>query len=381
MSDDALSEPPAVAEAASTPAATTPAAAADAVRADDAVVEATGWTRRLGSLRGATSIWLTLFIIALAIGFGIASALVYGTPVYLKVDNLLSIGLNAAQIMVLAMGMTYLIGAGHLDLSVGQSLILSSVLGAKVMVAVGGSSEQVAAGQYPNLGLAITLGVLTALAVGAAVGLLNGLIVTRLRLSSFIVTLGTSGIAYGVALVLTSAATVPFIPDQIQQNFGGLKLLGFLPAPLALALVVAAIMWWFLRRTRFGLRTLAIGSSKEAAIRAGVNVERHTTRLFVLMGVLVGIAAVIDLARNANTNVVGHQTDSLQAIAAVVLGGTSLFGGIASIGGSILGSLVPVMLQNGLVILQVQPFYQFVIVGIILILAVYFDQRRRERAI
>jgi ribose transport system permease protein len=380
MSDDALSEPPAIADAAATTAATSPGADADPARVD-AATEATGWTRRFRSLRGATSIWLTLFIIALAIGFGIASAMVYGTAVYLKVDNLLSIGLNAAQIMVLAMGMTYLIGAGHLDLSVGQSLILASVLGAKVMVTVGGTSEQVAAGQYPNLGLAIALGVLTALAVGAAVGLLNGLIVTRLRLSSFIVTLGTSGIAYGVALVLTSAANVPFIPDQIQQNFGGLKLLGFLPAPLALALVVAAIMWWFLRRTRFGLRTLAIGSSKEAAIRAGVNVDRHTTRLFVLMGVLVGIAAVIDLARNANTNVVGHQTDSLQAIAAVVLGGTSLFGGIASIGGSILGSLVPVMLQNGLVILQVQPFYQFVIVGIILILAVYFDQRRRERAI
>ena len=379
MSDDALSESPAIAEA-SPAGSPKPATGSDAVRPADPA-EATGWRRRLGSLRGATSIWLTLFIIALAIGFGIASALVYGTAVYLKVDNLLAIGLNAAQIMVLAMGMTYLIGAGHLDLSVGQSLILASVLGAKVMVAVGGSPSQVAAGQYPNLGLAIALGVLTAMGVGAAVGLLNGLIVTRLRLSSFIVTLGTSGIAYGVALVLTSAANVPYIPDQIQQGFGGLKLLGFMPAPLALALVVAAIMWWFLRRTRFGLRTLAIGSSKEAAIRAGVNVDRHTTRLFVLMGVLVGIAAVIDIARNANTNVVGHQTDSLQAIAAVVLGGTSLFGGIASIGGSILGSLVPVMLQNGLVILQVQPFYQFVIVGIILILAVYFDQRRRERAI
>jgi len=348
-------------------------------RPEDAEAGARG-NRLVRSLRGATSIWLALFIVALAIGFGFASALEYGTPVYLKVSNLLAIGLNAAQIMVLAMGMTYLIGAGHLDLSVGQSLILASVLAAKVMVGVGGTPEQVAAGQYPNLGLAITLGVLTAIASGAGVGLLNGLIVTRLRLSSFIVTLGTSGLAYGIALVLTSAANVPFIPDQIQEGFGGLKLLGFMPAPLALAIVVAAIMWWFLRHTRFGLRTLAIGSSKEAAIRAGVDVNRHTLRLFALMGVLVGIAAVIDIARNANTNVVGHQTDSLQAIAAVVLGGTSLFGGIASIGGSMLGSLVPVMLQNGLVILQVEPFYQFAIVGIILILAVYFDQRRRERA-
>jgi len=128
------------------------------------------------------------------------------------------------------------------------------------------------------------------------------------------------------------------------------------------------------------MRTLAIGSSQEASIRAGVDVAAHTIRLFVLMGMLVGVAAVIDIARNANTNVVGHQTDNLQAIAAVVLGGTSLFGGIASVGGSIIGTLIPVMLQNGLVIMQVAPFYQFVIVGVILILAVYFDQRRRERA-
>src|SRR5690242_2238469 len=121
----------------------------------------------------------------------------HGSPVYLKVSNLLSIGLNASQVMLLAVGMTFLIGAGHLDLSIGYALILSSVLAAKVMVAVGGSPEEVAAGQYPNLALAIAAGVVTAIIVGALIGLANGLIVTRLRLSSFIVTLATSGITYG----------------------------------------------------------------------------------------------------------------------------------------------------------------------------------------
>lgn len=334
----------------------------------------------LEGARRSTAFWIGLFLVFIAIGFGIASTAAHGSPVYLKVDNLLAIGLNASQVMLLAVGMTFLIGAGHLDLSVGYALILSSVIAAKVMVAIGGSPEQVAAGEYPNLALAIVAGIATAVLVGALIGLVNGLLVTRLRLSSFIVTLATSGITYGIALVLTSAANVPFIPDAIQEGFGGLKLLGFLPAPLALALVTAVVLWLVLRRTRFGLWTLAIGSSREAANRAGVPVNRHTVKLFVLMGILVGIAAVVDIARNANTNVVGHQTDNLQAIAAVVLGGTSLFGGLASIGGSILGTLVPVMLQNGLVIMQVQPFYQFVIVGLILILAVYFDQRRRERA-
>lgn len=343
-------------------------------------LEPVGRRRWLRSARGSTVFWIGLFVILIAVAFGIASTLEHGSPVYLKVDNLLAIGLNASQIMVLAVGMTFLIGAGHLDLSVGQSLILSSVLAAKAMVAVGGTPAEVAAGLYPNLGLAIAVGVAVALLSGGFVGLVNGLLVTRLRLSSFIVTLAMSGITYGIALVLTSAANVPYIPDQIQQGFGGLKIGGFLPAPLLLALVIAGVLWWVLRRTRFGMRTLAIGSSPEAAIRAGVDVAAHTVRLFVLMGMLVGVAAVIDIARNANTNVVGHQTDNLQAIAAVVLGGTSLFGGIATIGGSILGTLIPVMLQNGLVIMQVQPFFQFVVVGLILIMAVYFDQRRRERA-
>lgn len=336
-----------------------------------------GW---LAGARRSTAFWIGLFIVGIAVLFGIASAYEHGSAVYLKPDNLLAIGLNASQIMLLAVGMTFLIGAGHLDLSVGFSLILASVLAAKTMVAIGGTPEQVAAGVYPNLGIAIAAGVLVAVAAGAGVGLLNGLIVTRLRLSSFIVTLATSGITYGISLVLTSAANVAFIPDEIQERFGGLKLGGVVPAPLVLALGVSAVFWWVLRRTRFGLRTLAIGSSREAAVRAGVDVDRHTILLFALMGALVGVAAIVDIARNANTNVVGHQTDNLQAIAAVVLGGTSLFGGVASIGGSILGTLIPVMLQNGLVILQVNPFYQFAVVGIILILAVYFDQRRRERS-
>ena len=336
-----------------------------------------GW---LANARHSTALWLGLFIVGIAIVFAIGSAIEHGSPVYLKPDNLLAIGLNASQVMILAVGMTFLIAAGHLDLSVGFSMILASVLSAKTMVAFGGTAQQVASGEYPNLALALAAGVLVAFVAGASVGLVNGLLVTRLRLSSFIVTLATSGITYGLALVLTSAANVPFIPDELQEGFGGAKLFGIVPQPLVLALVIGFVLWWVMRRTRFGLRTLAIGSSKETSIRAGIDVNRHTVLLFVLMGLLVGAAAIVDIARNANTNVAGHQTDNLSAIAAVVLGGTSLFGGIAVIGGSMLATLIPVMLQNGLVIMQVEPFYQYVIVGIILLLAVYFDQRRRERA-
>jgi ribose transport system permease protein len=332
-----------------------------------------GW---IGQLRHSTAFWIGVAIVAIAVVFGLT------TPdnAFTKPSNLLAIGLNASVVMLLAVGMTFLIAAGHLDLSVGYSLILASVLGAKTMVALGGTPLEVQTGAYPNLGVAVTAGAAVSIASGAAIGLLNGLLVTRIRLSSFIVTLATSGIAYGIALILTSAANVPYIPDQLQADFGGAKLFGIFPYPLLVALAISALLWVVLRTTRFGMRTLAIGSSREAALRAGIDVNRHTLKLFVLMGVLVGVAAIIDISRNGNTNVSGHQTDNLQAIAAVVIGGTSLFGGVASIGGTLLGTLIPVMLGNGLVQLAVNPFYQFVLVGLILILAVWFDQRRRERA-
>ena len=353
-------------------------AASQAASEPEALPEALGPEEASGVLaqiRGSSAFWIGIVVLALIIVFG----LVTPNNAFVKPSNLLNIGLNASQIMLLAVGMTFLIGAGHLDLSVGYNLILASVLGAKVMVTLGGTTEQVAAGEYPNLIPAVVLGVIVAILAASLAGLLNGLLVTRLKLNSFIVTLATSGIFYGFALILTSAANIPFVPDAIQTYFGSNRLFGFLPLPLVVTLAVCAVMWVVMRTTRFGMRTLALGSSKESTIRAGIDVDRLTVRLFVLQGLMVGIAAGIDLARNAGTNVVGHQSDNLQAISAVVLGGTSLFGGIASIGGTLLGSLIPVMMANGLVIMNVQPFYQLVAVGIILIIAVYLDQRRRSR--
>jgi ribose transport system permease protein len=329
----------------------------------------------LAAARGSSAFWIGLVVIGIIVAFGLLTP----NNAFVRPSNLLNVGLNASQIMLLALGMTFLIGAGHLDLSVGYNLILCSVLGAKTMVALGGTTDQVAAGQYPNLWLALIGGALVGIGAGALFGMLNGLIVTRLKLNSFIATLATSGIFYGVALILTSAANVPFLPNELQTYFGSHRLFGLIPLPLLLTLIVAAVLWWVMRATRFGMRTLALGSSREATVRAGIAVDRHVLRLFVLQGTLVGLASLIDLARNASTNVVGHQTDNLQAISAVVLGGTSLFGGVASIGGTLLGSLIPVMMANGLVIMNVQPFYQFVAVGLILIIAVYLDQRRRSR--
>ena len=214
---------------------------------------------------------------------------------------------------------------------------------------------------------------------GTLFGLVNGLLVTRLRINSFIVTLGTLGIGTGLAYVVSNGVNVANVPRVLQTSFGIQKLFGIVPYPMIVVLIISAALWYTLRATRFGLYTLAIGSSREAAERAGIRSPRHILVLFILMGPLAGVAAMLDLTRFATTNIGGHQTTALAAIAAVVIGGTSLFGGRATIAGSMVASLIPVILGTGLVILGVPSFYQLIVVGAILIAAVFIDQRRRER--
>ena len=140
------------------------------------------------------------------------------------------------------------------------------------------------------------------------------------------------------------------------------------------------MLWVVLSQTRYGLRTYAIGALAEAATRAGINVRRHTLTLYALMGLLAGIVGVMDVSRFATASIAGHAQDALAAIAAVVIGGTSLFGGRGRMGGTVIGALIPAMLSNGFIIMDVQPYWQNVAVGAVLMLAVYVDQERRRRA-
>ncbi len=330
---------------------------------------------RFAFLATSSAFWVAVVLAGLVAFFGIA------TPghAFLHLDNLLNVMLDASELLLLAVGMTYLLGAGQLDLSIGSNVLLSSVVAAKVFTALGGTTNQIAAGNYPHLGLALALGVPATLATGMAFGLANGLLVTRLRISSFIVTLATLGIGLGTTYVVTHGTDVPYLPLQLQSGFGIRKLGGVVPLPVIVTLVLVAIGWFMLARTRFGLRTLAIGSSREAAERAGIPVERHLVLLFAQMGFLAAVAAIIDISRFGTTNVAGHQTDNLQAIAAAVIGGTSLFGGVASVGGAIIGTLIPATLITGLILMTIDPFYQLIAIGSILLGAVYFQERRRRR--
>jgi ribose transport system permease protein len=148
------------------------------------------------------------------------------------------------------------------------------------------------------------------------------------------------------------------------------------PIAVGLVVVVAAIL--ALRRTRFGRYTYAIGSNAEAARRVGINVDLHLLKVYIVSGFLAGLAGIIDLARFNTASVGAHTLDNLSAISAVVIGGTSLFGGIGTIVGSVVGTFIPAVLRNGFVIGGVQAFWQQVAIGIVLILAVYIDQRRRS---
>ncbi len=323
----------------------------------------------------STPMGMAVIVLALIVFFGLVSP----NYAFFRVSNLSTITLNVSVTMLLAVGVTYVLAAGELDLSIGSNVVLSSVVAAKVLVAVSGSPEQVRAGEYPDLALGIVAGTAAAILSGTLFGLVNGLLVTRLRINSFIVTLGTMGIGTGLAYVVSNGVNVPNVPRSLQTGFGIERLFGVVPYPMIVVLIVSAVLWYTLRSSRFGLYTLAIGSSREAAVRAGIRSSRHVLVLFVMMGAIAGLAAMLDLTRFATTNIGGHQTTALAAIAAVVIGGTSLFGGRATIAGSMVASLIPVILGTGLVILGVPSFYQLIVVGAILIAAVYIDHRRREQ--
>ncbi len=323
----------------------------------------------------STPLGMAVIVLGLIVIFGVLSP----NGAFFRISNLTTMTLNVSVAMLLAVGITLVLGAGELDLSIGANVVLSSVVAAKVLVALAGSYDEVRIGEYPTLGLGLVVGSVAGVFTGAAFGVVNGLLVTRLRINSFIVTLGTLGIGTGLAFVLTSGTNVPYVPRVIQTGFGVQKLFGLVPYPMTIVLVISAVLWYTLHSTRFGLHTLAIGSSREAAERAGIRSSKHILILFIIMGALAGVAALLDLTRFATTNISGHQTTALAAIAAVVIGGTSLFGGRAMIAGSMVGSLIPVVLGTGLVILGVPSFYQLIVVGAILIVAVFIDQRRRER--
>jgi ribose transport system permease protein len=277
---------------------------------------------------------------------------------------------NSAQPLVLALSVTLLMSGGVIDLSIGANLVLSSV------VAAMGMRSLDTAGLFPLL--VAPLGFAIAIGAGCAFGIVNGLVIAGLRVNSLIATLGTLGVGAGAARLLTDGQDIREVPTLLQSGFAQARL-GFMPLPMISALLLAVAVWLLLRFTRFGLRTLAIGSSESAALRAGIALRRHTMGLTALAGCLAGFAGFVDLARYGSTAIASHDEAGLVAVTATVIGGTALAGGRASVFGTICGAALGVILLSGLIIIRVRPFWQLVATGVVLIAAVASDQYRARR--
>lgn len=288
---------------------------------------------------------------------------------FFTVANARNIATDAAVLLIVATGLTYVIITAGIDLSVGSVLVFSSVVAARAMNAVGGGD---------TWGV-IIVGLVVGLLAGVGWGILNGFLVSKAKIPAFIVTLGTLGMALGAALLITGGVDERNVPFKLVETIGTGRLFGQIPYLVLIAAAIALIFGIILAQTRFGRYTYAIGSNEEGVRRAGVNVDRHLIKVYALAGALAGFAGALSLARFGTTSIAGNTTLNLDAIAAIVIGGTSLFGGVGTIVGTVVGVFIPAVLRNGFVIVGVQPFWQQVAVGAVLIIAVYLDQLRRAR--
>lgn len=280
--------------------------------------------------------------------------------------NFRNVLVQAAIFSVMAVGATYVIITKGVDLSVGSILVFSGVAAAKVMEALGDQGWPIA-----------IVGIIVACLSGLMWGIVNGLLVAKAKVPPLIATLGTMGIIQGLALILSGGIDLKDAPYVLGDVIGFGSFLG-LPVLAWIAATVILIGGVVLKITKFGRHTYAVGSNSHAALEMGIHTERHLIKVYALAGFLAGLAGILSLARFGSTTISGHATDNLQVIAAVVIGGTSLFGGVGSVFTTAVGVFIPAVLTTGLVMVGAQSFWRDVLVGMVLIGAVYFDQIGRQ---
>jgi ribose transport system permease protein len=342
-----------------------PALTSPADRPDAPVHAAESTGRSLWrQLMGSNTAWIFVVLLVLV---AIFSAMKPGN--FPTEFNIRAIATNASVLLIIAVGETFVIITAGIDLSVGYVLLFSGVAAAETMAA---------SGDPTNKGWdVILLGLLVALASGLAWGILNGFLIAKAKVPALIVTLGTLGMAWGLAEIVSNGQDVRYIPHEMGDTIGGGRFFA-VPWLVIVAAVVAIAGAILLNMTKFGRYTIGIGSNQEAARRAGINVERHLIKVYALSGLLAGLGGFLALAYFTTTTISGHANDNLNAIAAVVIGGTSLFGGVGTVIGTAIGVFIPAVLQSGFIIIGIQSFWQNVAVGAVLIAAVFVDQLRRR---
>ena len=317
--------------------------------------------QRIADLRA----WL--FLAALIVVFEVWSRAEFGGTFIFNPFNLQSIAIFAVAPLLLATGQTFVIISGGIDLSMGFIMGLAAVVAAHTINAV-----------TPTAGLftGVLCGFIVGVLVACGPGIINGLLVSRLKVPPFIGTLGMFGVARGVAFLLAGGTTVP-VSNSLFAVIGNGRIFG-IPIIVLITAVFMLGMHYLLSQTKFGQHNYAIGANVQAARRAGIDVKRHLFRLSVLSAACAGLAGVLYAARfNAGAAQAGEPL-LLDCVAAVVIGGASLFGGSGTILGTVAGALVIAVIQYGLVFVNVEPFWQFISVGVVIIISVLIDQAQRQ---
>jgi fructose transport system permease protein len=285
---------------------------------------------------------------------------------FLSTQNFSLILQQVMVVGVIAIGQTLVILTAGIDLSCGMVMALGSIVMTKFAA---------------DYGLSAPVAILCGIAATALFGLINGLLVTRLKLPPFIVTLGTLNIAFAITQLYSKSQTITNIPDGMNWLGNTLKMgdtnIAY-GAILMLALYVA--VWFWLRETAQGRHVYAVGNSPEATRLTGINTDKVLLGVYVLAGVFYGIASMLTVARTGAGDPNGGATENLDAITAVVLGGTSLFGGRGIILGTLVGALIVGVFRNGLTLIGVSSVYQILVTGVLVILAVATDQMSRKGA-
>ena len=283
------------------------------------------------------------------------------SPYFFTVNNLFEITLQSAVFAIIAAGETFVIFSGGIDLSVGSVFAFSSI--------VGGLVFQVTANTI--------LAILATILAGVFAGLINGAFITKLRVPPFVATLGMMGIARGFALILCKGIPIYGLTKGYMWLGQG-KLMGVIPVPTVIVAIIFGLAFFVLKYTKFGRFTYAIGSNAEATRLSGININRVTLGIYIISGMLAAAAAIVESARLGTIQPAGGNGYELLAIGAVVIGGTSLFGGEGDIIATLIGALIVTTIRNGLNILGVYAFWQYVVNGLIIIIAVAIDQARRR---
>lgn len=331
--------------------------------------------------------WAWVFLVILIGAFSTA-------PGFFSLDNFQAILANNSLLLVLALGQTFVIITGGIDLSTGWVMGLASVAASLVMR------------QYPldaNLTLVIVSGFLTCVVIGLAAGYINGVVISKLKVPPFIATLGMYGIARGFGYILSGGPPVSVNQPGIGQFGNGFifyfhptagwslfntpagisgfelrNVVRILPYLIIYFIIALVVVHWVLSKTKFGQHVYAVGGSAMAALRAGIPVNRIITQVYMLSALMAGLAGFLYVMRYSGGVASAGDALNLNSIAAIVVGGASLMGGEGTLIGTLVGTLIIAVIQNGLIILGIDPFYQYVAVGVIIIFAVLIDQLKKH---